>query len=71
MREDITKLISIDRDEMSENEREMFLCDVKKVLTEYFECNEDISLQITRSKQGFIVCLIFSATRIKYVKDVN
>jgi hypothetical protein len=71
MREEITKLISLDRDEMPDVEREVFIGDIKKVFGEYFECNNDISLQITRSKEGFIVCILFSAARIKYVKQMN
>ena len=61
-------LLSLDRAEMTELERQLFLQDFKRVAEEYFECGEGASLEITRSEEGFIVCIIFSARRIKSVK---
>ena len=56
--------ILLDRDDMSEFERQLYLRDLKKVNEEYFEC-EDSALEITRTEEGFLVCVIFNASRIK------
>lgn len=62
------KEIILERDDMSDFERGLFLKDLKKVTEEYFEPNGSPSLEITRTKEGFLVCVIFSARRIKSVK---
>lgn len=64
----VTASLSLDREDMSEFARQLFLKDVKKVLEEYFECDGAASLEITRSKEGFLVCVLFSARRVKSVK---
>lgn len=65
---DIRKILSLDRDDMSDFERELFLSDIKKVTDEYFESNRDSSLEITRTDDGFLICILMSARRIKNVK---
>ena len=65
---EVARLLSLDRDEMSELERELFLKDLKKIIDEYFESEGKASLEITRSDEGFIICLLFTARRIKNVK---
>lgn len=62
------KIISLDRDEMSDFERTLFLKDIKPVADEYFESEGDANLEITRTENGFLVCILFSARRIKSVK---
>ena len=62
------KIISLDRDEMSDFERTLFLKDVKPVADEDFESEGDANLEITRTENGFLVCILFSARRIKSVK---
>ncbi len=57
--------IIFDRDELSEGEKQLFLADIKKVCSEYFENEGRFSLDITRTEGGFSVCLIFDARRIK------
>jgi hypothetical protein len=52
---------------MSEFERQLYLRDLKKINEEYFEC-EDAALEITRTEEGFLVCVIFNASRIKTLK---
>ena len=64
----VTATLSLDREDMSEFARQLFLKDVKKVLEEYFECDDNASLEITRSEEGFLVCILFSARRVKSVK---
>ena len=62
------KSIILERDDMSDFERALFLKDLKKVCDEYFECDFRPSLEITRTEDGFLTCVIFSARRLKSVK---
>ena len=68
MNADFKRMLSLDRDDMSDFERELFLSDVKKVTDEYFESDGNASLEITRADDGFLICLLMSARRIKNVK---
>ena len=63
-----TSSILLDRDDMSDFERGLFLKDMGRVNEEYFECDGNPSLEITRTDDGFLVCVIFSARRIKSLK---
>lgn len=60
--------ILLDRDDMSDFERELFLRDVQRVNEEYFECDKSPSLEITRTEDGFFFFFIFSTRRIKSLK---
>lgn len=62
------KPIILDREDMSDFERALFLKDLQKVTDEYFETDKSTSLEITRTEEGFIVCVIFTARRIKSLK---
>ena len=62
------RILSLDRDDMSDFERELFLSDVKKVTDEYFESEGEAALEITRADEGFLICILMSARRIKNVK---
>lgn len=62
------KLISLDREDMTDLERELFIKDFNRVAEEYFETDGAPSLEVTRTDEGFLVCLIFSARRIKSIK---
>lgn len=62
------KIIALDREDMTDFARNLFLKDVKRVAEEYFECDGDLSLEITRSDGGFLICVLFPARRIKSVK---
>ncbi len=68
MNKELNRILSLDRDDMSDFERELFLADVKKVTDEYFESDGNASLEITRVDEGFLICLLMSARRIKNVK---
>ena len=68
MKNVVNRILSLDRDDMSDFERELFLADMKKVTDEYFECEGKPSLEITRSDEGFLVCMFITARRIKNVK---
>lgn len=68
----LNRVLSLDREDMTDVERELFLKDLKKVSDEYFECDGETSLEITRSDDGFIICVLMTARRIKTVrKPVN
>lgn len=62
------KSIVLDREDMSDFERGLFLKDLLKVTDEYFETDGKTSLEITRTEDGFIVCVIFTSRRIKSLK---
>ncbi len=68
MTENVTRILSLDRDDMSEIEKEMFLKDLKRVTDEYFETEGEASVDVTRSDNGFLVCVLLTARRIKSVK---
>lgn len=67
----VTKLLSLDREDITDLERELFLKDFKRVADEYFEIDGGCDLEVTRSEQGFLVCLIFNARRIKNIRRPN
>lgn len=62
------KLIALDRDDITDIERELFLKDLKAVAGEYFDIDGDATMEATRSENGFIVCVIFSARRVKTIR---
>lgn len=66
-----TKIMALDREEMSEFERGLFLRDLKRVTDEYFETEKNASLEITRTDDGFLVCVLFNARRVKSLKHPN
>lgn len=65
----LTASLSLDREDMTEFARQLFLKDTSRVIEEYFECDSGASLEITRAEDGFLVCVLFSARRIKTVKN--
>lgn len=60
--------ILLEREDMPDFERQIFLKDLQKVTEEYFECEGQTALEITRTEEGFLVCVIFNARRIKSLK---
>ena len=65
------KLLSLDREEMTDLERELFLKDLKTVTDEYFEVDGPTDLEVSRTESGFLVCVIFAAHRIKTIRRPN
>ena len=65
----VNRIISLDRDDMTDLERELFLNDLKRVTDEYFESDSTPSLEITRTDDGFLVCVLITANRIKNLKQ--
>ncbi len=68
MTESASRIISLDREDMSDTERGLFLKDLKRVTDEYFESDGNAALEITRSEEGFLVCVLITARRIKTLK---
>lgn len=64
----VNRILSLDREDMTDLERELFLKDLKRVADEYFETNGETTLEVTRADEGFLVCVLFTARRIKSVK---
>ncbi len=67
----VIKLTPLERENITETEKTLFLNDFKRVALEYFECNGEPSVDLTRTDEGFSVCVIFSARRIKKVNPVR
>lgn len=63
----INQLI-LEREEITEEEKQLFIADLKRVCDEYFEGDGKFSLDVTRTENGFSVCVIFDARRIKRFK---
>lgn len=57
-----------DREQMTDEEKEMFIADLKGVCSEYFETDRKYSLDVTKTEKGFSVCIIFDAVRVKKFK---
>ena len=62
------QLILPEDEEMTEDEKQLFLCDIKEVCREYFECDEKYSFDMVRTRDGFSVCLFFDARRVRKFK---
>ena len=54
-----------EREDMTEEEKQLFLHDLKHVCGEYFEADGKYSLDMTRTEKGFSVCILFDAVRVK------
>ncbi len=54
-----------EREDMTEEEKSLFLHDLKKVCKEYFEADGRYSVDVARTEKGFSVCVIFDAVRVK------
>lgn len=70
MNENIAENIVFDREEMTDGEKQLFLRDFKKVCDEYFESDGKPDLNVTHTTDGFSVCIIFFARRIKRFKKI-
>ena len=57
-----------DREQMTDDEKELFLSDLKTVCSEYFDGGGKFSLDITRTEKGYSVCVVFDASSIKKFK---
>ncbi len=57
-----------DRDLFTEEEKQLFLNDLKNVCSEYFDGDGKYSLDLTRTEKGYSVCIVFDAVRVKKFK---
>ena len=57
-----------DREEMTEGEKQLFMSDFKRVCADYFECDGKPELNLTKTDDGYSVCIIFAARRIKHFR---
>lgn len=67
----MNRVLSLDREDMNELDRQLYLKDISRVNGEYFECEGEPTLEITRADEGFLVCTIFTARRVKSVKRIG
>lgn len=63
----VNRLLALDRDDMSDLERELFLKDLKRVTDEYFESDGEATLEVTRADEGFIVCVLMTARTLSSI----
>jgi hypothetical protein len=61
-------ILSLEREDMTDNDKRLFVEDLKVLLNEYFERDGAVTVDITRIREGFSVCVIFSARRMKKPK---
>ena len=59
-----------ERGELTEGEKKMFLSDFKRLYEQYFEGDGKPDINLTRTADGFSVCIIFAARRIMNFKSV-
>ncbi len=64
----MNKILLPDREEMTEDEKQLFISDLKSVCGEYFEADGKYSMDVTKTEKGFSVCIIFDAARVKNFK---
>ena len=58
-------VIEKDRIKNSESYKELIVCDIIKILKDYFEYNEEPELEIVKEKGKYLVKLILTATNLR------
>lgn len=61
------RIVELDRDAITETERALIKRDIMKVAEEYFEIEGAADIDVTRTPNGFSVCVLFKARRIKKI----
>lgn len=64
------EILTLEREDVSDIVRTLYLKDLKSMTGEYFELGDDPSLEITRADNGFLVCVLFTARRVKNIKSI-
>lgn len=64
------KFINLEKRDFSPAAKMLFMNDFKKFAEEYFECEGIPDIDVTRSDDGYSVCIIFRARRVKKVKQI-
>ncbi len=67
---DAAKVLSLDKRDFTTADKMLFMNDFKKLAAEYFECDGVPQVDVTKTDDGYSVCVIFSARRIKQVKQI-
>ena len=57
------------REEMALREQELFARDVRRTAEEYFE-TENAEVDVTRTPNGYSVCILLAAKRIRRLKNI-
>lgn len=57
-----------DREDMTDDEKALFVSDIEAVCRQYFEGSAKYSADVARTEKGFSVCILFEADRIKRTK---
>ncbi|MBO5328235.1 MAG: hypothetical protein J6B04_03595, partial [Clostridia bacterium] len=61
----VNKIIRLERENLSPTEKALFCEDFKRVIDEHFERDGELGVDVTETEDGFSVCVIFGARRIK------
>lgn len=70
MRAHRTAAPAFEREAMPETERTLLCRDVAAVADEYFELDGAAEADVTRTADGYSVCILLHARRIKYIKNI-
>ena len=62
------QLILPEKEEMTDEEKSLFLADIKTVCEEYFEADAKYSFDMAKTEHGFSVFIIFDAHRVRKLK---
>ena len=61
-------LILPEKEEMTDEEKTLFLMDIKRVCEEYFEADGKYTFDLAKTEKGFSACIIFDALRVRKFK---
>ena len=59
----------LEREAMSSAERELLKRDLNRVIDEYFERDEGTDIEVTKTRNGYSVRVLFKARRIKKMRS--
>ena len=59
----------LEREAMSSAERELLKRDLNWVIDEYFERDDGTDIDVTKTRNGYSVCVLFKARRIKKMRS--
>lgn len=58
-------------EDMNENQKQLFIQDLKAVCGEYFDEDSKYSVDIAPCEKGLSVCIVFSAVRVRKLRTPN
>lgn len=64
----VNELLALERQGMTEKDKELFLHDIQAVISEYMEIDKNATIDVARTEIGFSICILFTARRIKNVR---